>query len=418
MEAARPGAARAHRADEALQDREDGTVPPRILRMCALAVSCSANCPAPVGMRRSAPASSSSATTGAWLRLQAQCRHVLRGDAAPSEPAGRSAHGAGSPHGSSRGKVPSTRLERRSAPTVLRIPRAATLSGPRVAPAPLSGSAAQEGGSASRRGAESRSSGTARRNPARPRPAPPRSSPAVDLVAGVDVRPRRQQPLHFLGVPERRRLPQPLLQLLRAAAHRLSRARTSPGAAAPPAAADPVTGTRCYARPPPLRSAPLRRVSAAMLCAGPRVAVRPGRAVTAAREGSRPGGTRRCGAPRADRAPSRPIARGRRRGAGRKPTGFLSGGKSSRGQRHSSERSLRTTPRGAAAPRGRSWTAAHRQGSERHRRAARTARLRRGYTTRCSLQSRDPLPQEGPQKSIGTQHSRPPPLAFLPVFVP
>jgi len=52
-----------------------------------------------------------------------------------------------------------------------------------------------------------------------------------------------------------------------------------------------------------------------MLCAGPRVAVRPGRAVTAAREGSRPGGTRRCGAPRADRAPSRPIARGRRRGA-------------------------------------------------------------------------------------------------------
>lgn len=78
MEAARPGAARAHRADEALQDREDGTVPPRILRMCALAVSCSANCPAPVGMRRSAPASSSSATTGAWLRLQAQCRHVLR----------------------------------------------------------------------------------------------------------------------------------------------------------------------------------------------------------------------------------------------------------------------------------------------------------------------------------------------------
>lgn len=87
------------RAGRSPTKREGGAVPPRILRMCALAVSCSASCPAPVGMRRSAPASSSSATTGAWLRLQAQCRQVLRREAAPSEPAGRSAHGAGSRHG-------------------------------------------------------------------------------------------------------------------------------------------------------------------------------------------------------------------------------------------------------------------------------------------------------------------------------
>lgn len=53
----------------------------------------------------------------------------------------------------------------------------------------------------------------ARRTPLR-RPAP-RLSPPVDFVLRVGADAERQQPPHLLDVPQRRRLPQPLLQLLR-----------------------------------------------------------------------------------------------------------------------------------------------------------------------------------------------------------
>lgn len=100
--------------------------------------------------------------------------------------------------------------------------------------------------------------------PGRPR----RPSPAVDLVAGVDVRPRAQQPPHLLHVPQRRRLPQPLLPLPLG-----GRSRHLAAAAADLLPAGPSSHLP-HAEQPPTRGKGRRRSAAGVTPAGVRAALR------------------------------------------------------------------------------------------------------------------------------------------------